>query len=274
VRDLDGADGPRFSPDGRRIAVSSLEQGHADIRVLDMRLGTLARLSFDGTNIQPEWSPDGTRISYASTTGNRAYGLYWTRADGSGRAEALLSPGDPMTEGVWSPDGRALVYRVNDPVSLFDLMVLPLDSPRTPRPYLRSLFYEYQPAVSPDGRWLTYVSNESGPNEVYVRAFPEPSGVWQVSAGGGTEPRWAPGGRELFYRVNDSLVSVAVTTQPTFSVGARRTLWARPYVTGVNHAGYDVHPDGERFVMVKSLTERPTLIVSLNFFDELRRRSR
>lgn len=274
VRDLDGVDAPRFSPEGRRIALASIEQGHYDVRVYDLHNGTLARLSFSGTNVNPEWTPDGRRVVFASTGANlHAHTLHWTQADGSGEAAPLLPAILPQFEVAWAPDGRSLVFRQNDPTTSMDLMVLPLDSPRTPRPYLKSRFSELMPAMSPDGRWLPYVSNESGRNEVYVRAFPVPAGVWQVSSGGGVEPRWARSGREIYYRSGDSLVSAAVSTRPTFTVGARQTLFVRPYEFGANYAGYDVHPDNRRFVMVKSGAERSGLIVALNFFEELRRRA-
>ena len=163
LRDLQNADGPRFSPDERRIAVSSIEQGHLDVRVYNLESGTLARLSFDGSNIQPEWTPDGRRVSFSSTSSDRPYRLFWTQADGSGQASLLMESGEPQTEHSWAPGGHSLVVRQNSPGTCFDLAVLSVDSPRTARAYLASQFNEFMPAISPDGRWLACVSNESGP---------------------------------------------------------------------------------------------------------------
>ncbi|MBI1722793.1 MAG: protein kinase [Gemmatimonadetes bacterium] len=267
--------GPRFSPDGQRIALSSIEQRTSDVRVYDMDRGTLSRLTFDGNNQYPEWTPDGRRVVFTtSRTGTQANDLYWTPADGSGEATPLIQAPGAQWEVAWEPDGHSLVFRQSGSTTASrDLMVMPLDSPRTPRPYLTSPFEERAPAMSPDGRWLAYVSNESGRDEVYVRAFPEPAGRWQVSVSGGLEPRWAPTGREIYYRSGDSLVSASVSTRPTFSVGGHEVLFVRPYVGDVNHAHFDVHPDNRRFVMVKGGSGRSSLIVALNWFEELRRRA-
>lgn len=147
------------------------------------------------------------------------------------------------------------------------------DSAQTRRPFLNSPFEERAPAISPDGRWLAYVSDESGSDEVYVRAYPDPAGRWQVSLNGGIEPRWAASGREIFYRSGDSLIAVSVTTQPTFAPGARQALFARWYLRESNHAQYDVHPDGQRFVMVRGGTERAALVLVLGFASDLRSRT-
>jgi hypothetical protein len=107
----------------------------------------------------------------------------------------------------------------------------------------------------------------------YVRAYPQPTGLWQVSVAGGTQPRWAPSGREIFYWSGDSLVSVDVVTTPTFSTGARRAILTRLYHGDPNRAQYDVHPDGQRFVVIRVGLERSNVILTLNWFDELRRRA-
>jgi hypothetical protein len=155
----------------------------------------------------------------------------------------------------------------------FDIWVLPLERDRTPRPYLRSPFDELGPAVSPDGHWLAYTSNESGQQEVYMRAFPVPGARVQISSGGGRAPRWAPNGRELFYRTDDSLVAVSVSLAPVLRVGLRRALFAiEPYLVGGPRSspGYDVHPDGRRFLMIRQGSSTRELVVVLNWFDQLR----
>jgi len=265
---------PRFAPDGRRIVLTSLEQGSSDVRVYDLERGTLTRLTLEGASSYPEWTPDGRRIVYNTTRAGTTLGndLFWVPVDGSAEATPLLIAPHAQWEAVWAPDGRSLVVRQSVPHTNRDLMVMSVDSPRTLRPYLVTSFEERAPAMAPDGRWLAYVSNESGRDEVYVRAYPNPAGRWQVSVAGGLEPRWAPGGGELFYRNGDSVIAVAVSSRPTFSMGSRRTLFVRSYSSDPNHAQYDPHPDNRRFVMFRSGLERSTVILTLHWFDELRAR--
>ena len=146
--------------------------------------------------------------------------------------------------------------------------MLRLDGARRPQPYLRGSSDEHSAAVSPDGQWLAYVSNESGQDEVYVRAFPKPGAPIQISSGGGREPRWAPSGRELFYRNEQGMVAAAVSTSPSFRVGRRQVLFDdKPYLAHQYGAAYDVHPDGRRFLMIRRGAESPQVVVVLNWFD-------
>jgi Tol biopolymer transport system component len=135
-------------------------------------------------------------------------------------------------------------------------------------------FSERSPALSPDGRWLAYASDESGKDEVYVRAFPIPSGRWQISGAGGIEPRWAPSGREIFYRNADTLIRVAVATQPAFATGTRSPVFIRADFSDPQHATWDVSPDGQQFAFVRADREAASLVLTLNWFEELRRRVR
>ena len=265
---------PRISPDGRRIALASTEQRTPDIRVFDIAGGTMSRLTFDGTNRYPSWTPDGKRIAFTTNrAGSQANDLYWTAADGSGEASVLFGGIGNQWEIEFTPDMRQAAVRTVGASGGRDILVLAMDSTRRTRTWLATPFEERAQALSPDGRWLAYVSNESSRDEIYVRAFPEATGRWQVSAAGGQEPRWSPRGNELFYRNDDTLVSVTVSTRPTFSVGARRAVLTEPYIGDPNHAYYDVHPDNQRFIMVKGGLERSSMIVTINFFDELRRRA-
>ena len=173
----------------------------------------------------------------------------------------------------FEPNMRSLAFRQTDSGTSRDLYIMSLDSPRTIRPYLVTRFDERSPAISPDGRWLAYASNESGHDEVYVRGYPEPAGRWQISVAGGTAPRWGGNGRELFYRNEDALISVDVSTRPTFSTGAHRTLFTAPYYGQPDHADFDVSNDGRQFVFIGGSTARPDLVVMLNFLEELRQRT-
>ncbi len=172
----------------------------------------------------------------------------------------------------YSPDGEWLVYRVN--AESPDLYALRIGVDSVPVPLVATEFLETAPRVSPDGRWLAYVSNESGQREVYVRPFPNTNdGKWQVSTDGGSEPVWAHSGRELFYRGGQSLISVEVLPGATFVTGERRVLFSTQGFRGSrNHQRYDVTPDDQRFVMIRNpgSQEAVELIVVENFFEELK----
>jgi eukaryotic-like serine/threonine-protein kinase len=266
---------PRFSPDGRRIAVGigELLGGRPDIWTFDIAQGTLSRVTFDSSSVYPEWSSDGTWIHYATARrGN--YDLWRSRSDGSGVQESLVVTPNDDWEGVPTPDGRGLVFRVTNPVTRRDIWWLPRGSSQ-PVPLMTTPFEERGIAVSPDGRWLAYVSNETGADEVYVRALPGPGGRVQISSNGGREPRWGPGGRELFYRSRDSVIAVEIASGPgsaAVRAGRHRPLFRDVYRTGGagNHAGWDVDPSGRRFVFVldAGIGAERQLHVLVNWFDQ------
>ena len=262
----------RFSPDGRRIATDLSPPGmdQPDIWVLDRVAGTFRRLTFDSGSYAPVWSPDGSRLAFASKPGGRPFGsaIRWISSDGAGPPETLL-PFNSQFPAAFTPDGRLLV-EINDPVTAYDVWIVSPHGPRGREPYLRGPSEEHSPAPSPDGQWLAYVSDESGRDEVYVRAFPTPGAPVLVSSAGGREPRWAPSGREVFYRSEKGMVAVAVNTAPSFRVGRAQVLFddkrylAHPYGTA-----YDVDPAG-RFLMIQGGTEGPQVVVALNWLAQLR----
>jgi eukaryotic-like serine/threonine-protein kinase len=148
---------------------------------------------------------------------------------------------------------------------------------RKAQPFLRTPFNENTSRFSPDGRWMVYMSDESGRNEIYAQPYPGPGGKWQISTVGGTEPVWNPNGRELFYRSGDRMMAVDIATQPGFVAGTPRMLFEGRYeVAPAPIVNYDVSPDGQRFLMVKpgeQAQAAPTQInVVLNWFEELKRR--
>ena len=265
----------RFSPDGRQIVtdVISPDGGQRDLALFDLERHTLQRVTFDSGSTYPGWTPDGGRIVFATSSGGRLPGfeIRWVSADGSDSAETLVGAEHSQVPLTFTPDGRALLIGREHPETRRDLWILPLEGKRTPQPLLRTPFDERGAAVSPDGRWLAYTSDESGRDEVYVRAFPVPGPALRVSEGGGREPRWAPSGRELFYRSDAGLVVASVGAASAFTVRRREVLFDdRPYVTIPNGAAYDVHPDGRRLLMVRRGPESNELVVILNAFDQLR----
>ncbi len=201
--------------------------------------------------------------------------LYTLPADGSTREPALLLETQTVIfEGALSPDGEWLAFREGGGSTATDILVASLrgEDP-SPRPFIQTSFFERALALSPDGRWLAYASNESGRDQVYVRAFPEPAGQVQVSVNGGHSPRWAPGGDELFYRTADGLTAATVETETAFSVTGRTVLFEDVYQTVTTaYAHYDVDPRSGRFLMLKGEQVSGEIIVVANWFEELRRR--
>jgi len=267
---------PRFSPDGRRVAVT-LETQEDQIWLYDLARQTLTRFTFEGTsNDVPVWTPDGRRIAFYSTK-EGPNNLFWQMADGTGGLERLTTHEYGEQPRSWSPDGQLLAFTRIDPATRRDIWVLRM-SDRKAEPFLRTQFTEGAAQFSPDGRWLAYVSDESGRPETYVQPYPGPGGKWQISTEGGTEPVWNSNGRELFYRNGDKMMAVDITTQPAFSAGTPQTLFERPYLQlpfPLTNPGYDVSPDGQRFLMVKESgpSSASQINVVVNWVEELKRRA-
>jgi Tol biopolymer transport system component len=266
---------PRLSPDGRRVGVTITEQD-SHIWTYDLR-ETFTRLTFEGNaNNGAVWTPDGKRITFSTNPKGGPLNIYWLLADGSGGLERLTTSqylNAPMS---WSPDGKLLAFFEVNPTTQRDIWVLRM-SDRKLLPFLQTPFNEAVPRFSPDGRWLAYISDESGRYEIYVQSYPGPGGKWQISTEGGTEPAWNGNGRELFYRNGDKMMAVDITTQPGFAAGTPRMLFEGRYERApFPSTNYDVSPDGQRFLMLKpneSADAAPTQInVVLNWFEELKRR--
>ncbi len=280
---------PAFSPDGKRLAMEIFDGKNNDIWVYELGRDTLTRLTFASEASRvPVWTPDGQRITYSSLEKGVA-NLYWKRADGAGDAQRLTENKNPQRPYSWRADGKFLAFTQSNPDTGTDIMMLPFEGdeksgrkPGEPRVFLNSPYDETSPAFSPDGRWLAYVSNESGSNEVYVRPFPGPGGKWQISTGGGQFPKWSRTDKELFYRSPDSKLMVAAYTASGDSfVAGKPQLWSPGQFINLTNLGpfynFDLHPDGKRFAVVKTpgpgegtLVNKVTFI--FNFFDELRRK--
>ena len=251
---------PRFSPDGRKIAVEVIETKGGNIWLYDLAGGTFTRLT-DGGSFA-EWSADGKRVLYRSTDGKLAF--RWQLADGSAKSELLYQPDHVVNEVLLSPDGKWLVYRTAPGLHNRDIFAVRLEGDRKPVLLVGGPAYESHPRLSPDGKWLVYQSNEGGRFEVYVRPFPNNGPRVQVSNQGGTEPIWARSGNTIFYRtLTGGIESAAVTRGATFVVGERRaTIPPGDFLYDVTHASYDVWPDGSGFLMVKPVggDDRPILV--------------
>jgi serine/threonine-protein kinase len=269
---------PSLSPDGRRVATGVYEGlNPKEVWVGDLERGTISRLASDSPlNAAPTWTPDASRITFASRQESAFQNLYWMRADGTGSMERLTTSDVNQVPLDWSPDGKTLVYYQTQSASGSDLWTLTLDGERTTRPLLATPFTELSARFSPDGRYLAYISDRSGRLEVYVQPFPGPGEVRQISIDGGTEPVWARNGRELFFRQGEKMMAVDVATSPAFSASRPRVLFEGRYEVSFLVPGarfYDVSPDGQRFLMVKSeATDAPRqLHLIVNWFEELKR---
>ena len=253
----------RLSPDGRRAALELDGQ----IWMYDLSRDTLTRFTFEENAHNPVWSPDGKRIAFASDKA-----LLSQLADGSGGLEQLTT-GDTPVSCSWSPDGQLLAFQAVGISTGRDIWVLRL-SDRKAQPFLRTPFNESAAQFSPDGRWLAYVSDESGRSEIYVQPYPGPGGKWQISTEGGIEPIWNRSG--IYYRNENKMMAVEVTAQPSFSAGKPHVLFEGQYMRmSQSNAVYDVSPDGQRFLMGKeSEAQNNEINVVLNWFEELNRRLR
>jgi serine/threonine-protein kinase len=258
---------PRVSPDGQKVVVAR-EGSSKDLWIYDMKSASSTQLTFDAGATAPVWSADGQRVAFSSTRNGPA-NIFATSIAPPARYERLAPSEDQQPAAAWSPDGSTLALVERHATTGRDIVLLSLRESRTRRSFLASPVDESAPQFSPDGRWLAYVSNESGRNEVYVRALDAAERSYAVSTDGGTEPVWARSGRELFYRKGDAMMSVAF--EGGKPVGRQQMLFEGGFARGtIDSANYDVLPDGQRFVMIQRQrqSEEATLHVLLNWFAE------
>ncbi|MEP6508768.1 MAG: protein kinase, partial [Gemmatimonadales bacterium] len=254
----------RYSPDGSRIAFSIREAGRTDIWIHTVSSGSLDRLTAAGTvNDRVEWSPDGRRVIYR-TDRNGPTTLWWQTIDGSLPAERISPPGlnVPVFEGVITPDGKTLVFRVDTPNRLRDILSVSMSGDRTITPVLATDADELNPRISPDGKWMAYVSAESGQDEVYVRPFPGAGGRTLISVNGGREPLWSRDGRTIFYSANGAYLAAAVALSAAPSVSTRDTVAKGNYASMRFHPQYDVAPDGRHLLLLEpSQSDVPATVI-------------
>jgi serine/threonine-protein kinase len=248
---------PRLSSDGTRIVFQS-----GSIWVLDLRRNAVERVAAStATNAFPMWLPGDASVMHRSGDGLR---LQSTESSSEGRTLGGTTEFDyPGFIGV---DGQVGFIR-SSPDRSFDILMAPLDDPTRVTALVQTPAYEGGARISPDGRWLVYVSNESGRNEVYVRPFLGQEGRRQVSTEGGSQPAWHPSGREIFYRIGDRMMAVEVTPAGGgLQLAPPRQLFERAYAygAGITISNYDVARDG-RFLMVRDDTTVGRLRVVLNW---------
>ena len=243
-----------LSPDGRQVAVGVTAASALNIWVKQMERGPFTRLTFGNRDRRPAWSPNGRLVAFIRDSANSS-AVYARPADGSGPDERLAQIDRMVQEVIWSPDGRWVIVRTdNGAPGAGDLVGVRTDGSSAPVSLVATAFSEMHPALSPDGHWLAYTSDESGTNEVYVRPFPNTGDVrWQVSNGGGMSPVWSPLGRELFYLDADRRL-IAAALQPTaaFAVARLTALFdASGFQGDPFHQGLAVTPDGRSFIFLQ-----------------------
>ncbi len=256
---------PRFAPDGQRVALGITERttSSRDVWVFDLGQRTWSRLTTNGISNRPIWTHDGRRIVYSSNDD-----LWWIASDGSGTPDSLIVANGSRFGGTVTADGRELVFHEIGS-QREGIRRLVFDSAPASSLVLARRFRETTPSLSPDGKWIAYQSDETGRSEVYARSYPGNGARVSISLQGGSEPVWAPSGRELFYRAGDSLVSASIVTTPTVAVAARRVLFRGIFMVGDEAREYDVSPDGNSFLLLGGDGGGSTLVGLQNVFENL-----
>jgi serine/threonine-protein kinase len=271
---------PRLSPDGMRVATSVIEQ-NPDIWLWDLSHSTMTRVTSDpAVDTNPQWMPDGRHLVFSSNRGG-ALNLFNQVADSGSLAERLTDSPNGQQAADISAGGTHVVFTEFSPTTGADVMALRVGGGHEVVPLVRTPFSERNGTVSPDGRWLAYEADDSGPFQIYVRPFPEVgNGHWQVSPSGGTQPLWSRNGKELFYVAPDGvLMRVSMANGPPASGGAPTKVLEGRYVMSVGGnfpRNYDIAPDGQRFLMIKASvvganSAPPQLVVVQHFDEELKR---
>jgi eukaryotic-like serine/threonine-protein kinase len=271
---------PRLSPDGQRLAFSD----GSDIWVYEARRDILTRLTFGGANeLVPVWTPDGRYIVFSGVGS-----IWWVRSDGGGKPQLLIQGKNPLYPFSFTPDGKRLAYNEVNPTSAYDILTVAIESngaglrAGNPEIFLQTPSDERNAVFSPDGRWVAYTSNESGAYQVYVRAFPDKGGKWQVSNAGGAYPMWSRNGQELFFRADDNRIMVAPYAPKADSfVSGKPRVWSDKRLADFGTIGisnYDVAPDGKRIAALmpvetpESQVPQSHVVFLENFADELQRK--
>jgi serine/threonine-protein kinase len=270
---------PRISPQGNRLAwAGQVGSSVGDVWVMELDRQSSTRVTFESLNPYPTWTPDGKRVIFSSIRSGASYLLYLKNVDDDSPAVRATTRDVTAVPGSFTPDGSVLLYYEVNTTTSRDIWAQPMDGGE-PVPLVVTEHNERAPTLSTDGRWFAYVSDESGKDEIYVRAYPDARTRWKVSTDGGREPAWNPVGRELFYRIGDAMMAVTYTVSPdgqTFEVGRPEVLFRGAYTfDSFGNANYAVDRDGRRFAMVVGPPPGPSqLHVITNWFDSLPRFAR
>ena len=257
---------PVFAPDGKRFAV--VIRSIQELEVIDRERGSVTSVSPSLANFAAVWTPDGKNLMFDAIprSSDNSYrmgasqerGIFRVAVDGGSEPQLLRVT--PQISHVTAVAGEYAAVMVSDPATNTDLWLMSLHEPYEMKAFKKSTAVERQGALSPDGKWMAYSSNDSGRTEIYVEPVPGPGGRKQISSDGGDQPRWVRNGREIVYRNGTKMMSVPLQTHPTFQAGKAVELFDRKFDPGAAVAGYDVSPDGQMFVMTRSEHDNPTQI--------------
>jgi serine/threonine-protein kinase len=269
---------PTLSPDGRRLALAPSYGTHQDIWVTDLARGTWTRATVNPRpDNAPVWRPDDPAAILFSMGrgGTPVFDLFSVPADGSRAPELVYESPYYKYATSSSAAARLVAFIEIRPDTKTDVWLLHFGGKPAARPFLQTPFSESSPALSPDGAWLAYESDESGRPEVYVRPASGAGGKWQISNGGGDRPRWSRDGSKIVYRSGRRMMAARVSANPSFAVGESRALFEGDFeVGGPVTPNYDIAPDGSRLLMIEPSEEQsPSHIVVIdNWFRELRQK--
>jgi serine/threonine protein kinase len=259
---------PSLSPDEKRVAVGvrDPQSGTLDIWLTDLARNLSSRFTFSqATGARSIWSPDGSRIAFVSS--REGFGdIYEKSSSGAGQERIIFRSNQDKFLTDWSLDGRFLVFHSPGPKTGWDVWVVPMTGDRKAMTFAQTEFSEVQGQLSPDVRWMAYASDESGRMEVYVQPFPASGGKWQVSTGGGSQPRWRRDGKELFYISADKrLMAVEVKTDATFEAGVAKALFGTRFLLAAapHLISYAVAGDGQRFLVTRLVEEEPAIPITV-----------
>jgi serine/threonine-protein kinase len=281
----------RISPNAKQLALQTSDGKESFISIYDLNgAAPMRRLTFGSSYKKPIWTIDSQRVVFTSALssdpstdreGDR--GLFWQPADGNGPLERLTEaePGTGHQADVWTPDGKTLIFTVSHG-GTWHLSTLAMGADQKPKPLMEE--WAANPSISRDGRWLAYISNESGRQNIYVQPFPPTGAKYQVSTAGGRNPLWSSDGTRLFYLQDDTagtmqIVSVDVQTQPSFAIQKTTPLPIKGVIGSLGPRHYDISPDGKYFVVMlpksqadAAKTPPEQINITLNWFEELKKR--
>jgi Tol biopolymer transport system component len=257
---------PRISPDGTKLALTNVVSGNSDIWIWDLLRRKMPMLTFDeSSDLLPTWTPDNKKIIFSSVC-EGTNNLFWKSTDGTGKSELLFSDADKdLLSSSLASDGKTIAVVETD-LKGFKIVTGSTEGSHAPKPLSKGAHNEFHARISPNGKWIAYVSDESGRLEVYVCTFPDVNRAkWQVATSGGESPIWSRDGQELFYRNGSAVMAVSIRADSVFRAQIPEMLFQNRYFAE-SGLQWDISPDGHKFLMIKESDSPRKIIVATNWF--------